>query len=311
MEVAHDRMRLPSVASEVALAVDAAIQRAGLYQQKIHVLSEMNKTIACSVDKARARARLPAGRRAARGHAPLDRVVPRERPGDLDGSNGWMAASRAGAAPPHDAQGDGPLVLETMRPRQWIKNAFVLGGLVFSGHVSGARTRSTRGAVVVRGVLPGQRRRPTWSTTSADAETDRLNPRTAGAPDRARRPLAAHGSASPRSVAAVVGARPRRARQLGDAGRARRASWLLQLAYSLRAQARAVPRRDGDRGGLRAARAGRASSPSTCGSPSGCCSAPACSRCSSGFGKRRGEAVALGGEAHPQRPVLEELLGRR
>jgi nucleoside-diphosphate-sugar epimerase len=53
MEVAHDRMRLPSVASEVALAVDATLQRVGLYQQKIHVLSEMNKTIACSVDKAR------------------------------------------------------------------------------------------------------------------------------------------------------------------------------------------------------------------------------------------------------------------
>jgi nucleoside-diphosphate-sugar epimerase len=53
MEVAHDRMRLPSVASEVALAVDATLQRAGVYHQKIHVLSEMNKTIACSVDKAR------------------------------------------------------------------------------------------------------------------------------------------------------------------------------------------------------------------------------------------------------------------
>jgi len=52
MDVAHDRMRLPSVASEVALAVDATLQRAGLYHQKIHVLSEMNKTIACSVDKA-------------------------------------------------------------------------------------------------------------------------------------------------------------------------------------------------------------------------------------------------------------------
>ncbi len=28
------------------------IQRLGLYQQKIHVLSEMNKNIACSVEKA-------------------------------------------------------------------------------------------------------------------------------------------------------------------------------------------------------------------------------------------------------------------
>ncbi|MDQ3660460.1 MAG: NAD-dependent epimerase/dehydratase family protein [Actinomycetota bacterium] len=53
MEVAHDRMHLPSVASEVALAVDGVVQRAGLYQQKVHVLSEMNKTIACSVGKAR------------------------------------------------------------------------------------------------------------------------------------------------------------------------------------------------------------------------------------------------------------------
>jgi nucleoside-diphosphate-sugar epimerase len=53
LEVAHDRMRLPDVASEVALAVDWAVQRAGLYQQKVHVLSEMNKTIACSVERAR------------------------------------------------------------------------------------------------------------------------------------------------------------------------------------------------------------------------------------------------------------------
>jgi nucleoside-diphosphate-sugar epimerase len=53
LPVKHDRMRLPSVASEVALVVDAVIQRTGHYQQKIHVLSEMNKTIACRVDKAR------------------------------------------------------------------------------------------------------------------------------------------------------------------------------------------------------------------------------------------------------------------
>lgn len=53
MAVKHDRMRLPSVASEVALVADAVIQRTGLYQQKIHVLSEMNKTIACRIDKAR------------------------------------------------------------------------------------------------------------------------------------------------------------------------------------------------------------------------------------------------------------------
>ena len=49
---AHKRIRLPGLASEVALAVDFALQSAGLYQQKIHVLSEMNKTIACSVARA-------------------------------------------------------------------------------------------------------------------------------------------------------------------------------------------------------------------------------------------------------------------
>lgn len=50
---AHKRMRLPGIASEAALAVDATLQAAGLYHQKIHVLSEMNKNIACSVEKAK------------------------------------------------------------------------------------------------------------------------------------------------------------------------------------------------------------------------------------------------------------------
>ena len=50
--VARKRMRLPGLASEVALAIDKAVQGLGLYHQKIHVLSEMNKTIACSIDKA-------------------------------------------------------------------------------------------------------------------------------------------------------------------------------------------------------------------------------------------------------------------
>ncbi len=49
---AHKRMRLPGFASEIALAADASLQALGIYHQKIHVLSEMNKTIACSVGKA-------------------------------------------------------------------------------------------------------------------------------------------------------------------------------------------------------------------------------------------------------------------
>lgn len=50
---AHRRLRLPGIASEVAYAVDAVLQTMGFYHQKVHVLSEMNKTIACTVERAR------------------------------------------------------------------------------------------------------------------------------------------------------------------------------------------------------------------------------------------------------------------
>ncbi len=51
---AHRRLRLPGLASSIAYVADSMLQRAGLYHQKIHVLSEMNKTIACSVRAAEA-----------------------------------------------------------------------------------------------------------------------------------------------------------------------------------------------------------------------------------------------------------------
>ncbi len=52
MTVKYKRLMLPGLASEVALLADKTIQGLGLYQTQIHVLSEMNKTIACSVQKA-------------------------------------------------------------------------------------------------------------------------------------------------------------------------------------------------------------------------------------------------------------------
>lgn len=52
LQVAHKRMRLPNVASSIAYGIDGVLQSMGLYHQKMHVLSEMNKTIACSVAKA-------------------------------------------------------------------------------------------------------------------------------------------------------------------------------------------------------------------------------------------------------------------
>ncbi len=49
---AHRRLRLPGLASFAAGVGDATLQALGLYHQKIHVLSEMNQTIACSVARA-------------------------------------------------------------------------------------------------------------------------------------------------------------------------------------------------------------------------------------------------------------------
>ena len=50
---ARRQVRLPGVLADVAGAADTALQRAGRYSQSVHVLSEMNKTIACSIDQAR------------------------------------------------------------------------------------------------------------------------------------------------------------------------------------------------------------------------------------------------------------------
>jgi nucleoside-diphosphate-sugar epimerase len=51
---AHRRLRLPGLASAVAGWWTRRCRGLGLYRQKIHVLSEMNQTIACSIEKARA-----------------------------------------------------------------------------------------------------------------------------------------------------------------------------------------------------------------------------------------------------------------
>lgn len=49
----HRRLRLPNIASQTAFLIDGLFQGLGFYNQKIHVLSEMNKTIACSIAKAK------------------------------------------------------------------------------------------------------------------------------------------------------------------------------------------------------------------------------------------------------------------
>ncbi|MBI2571346.1 MAG: NAD-dependent epimerase/dehydratase family protein [Candidatus Schekmanbacteria bacterium] len=49
----HRRVRLPGAASAAAYLADKILQNAGFYSPELHVLSEMNKNIACSVERAR------------------------------------------------------------------------------------------------------------------------------------------------------------------------------------------------------------------------------------------------------------------
>ena len=52
-EVVPNRVRLPALAGRLAERADAMIQRTGRYVQPVHVLGEMDKTIACDVSAAR------------------------------------------------------------------------------------------------------------------------------------------------------------------------------------------------------------------------------------------------------------------
>jgi nucleoside-diphosphate-sugar epimerase len=48
------RLRLPALLGELARLADGSMQALGLYHQKVHVLSEMGHSIACSIEKAKA-----------------------------------------------------------------------------------------------------------------------------------------------------------------------------------------------------------------------------------------------------------------
>ncbi len=50
---AHRYIKIPDFVAGTAGFLDAVIQGSGFYHQKIHVLSEMNKNIACSIQRAR------------------------------------------------------------------------------------------------------------------------------------------------------------------------------------------------------------------------------------------------------------------
>lgn len=52
VRVAKRRIRLPAFVGSAATWADRAVQAFGLYEQRLHVLSELGKTIACRIDRA-------------------------------------------------------------------------------------------------------------------------------------------------------------------------------------------------------------------------------------------------------------------
>ena len=192
------------------------------------------------------------------------------------------------------------LVLEAMRPRQWIKNAFCLGGVIFSGNaldggaewrawtVAAAFSLASGAAYLVNDVI--------------DARADRLNPRTAG------RPIA-RGELPART--ALYAALPVAALA---AGATALVNWqtlltlcgflVLHLAYSLRLKHLLFVDVMTISGGfVLRAYAGLVAIDVE--------KSPWLLLCTGliamflGLAKRRGELVAVGGNVHPQRPVLE------
>ena len=193
------------------------------------------------------------------------------------------------------------LVVEGMRPRQWVKNAFVFGGVLYSGQFVEVGPLATATAVFVAFCLASGA--AYLVNDAVDAEADRLNPRTAS------RPIA-RGELSPRTAIAA-GALV----ALVALGITALVNWqtlatmagflVLQFAYStflkhqLFIDVMAVAA-----GFVARAYAGLVAIDVEISQWLLLCTGLLALFL--GFGKRRGEVVAMGGSAHPQRPVLEQ-----
>lgn len=192
------------------------------------------------------------------------------------------------------------LLLETMRPKQWIKNAFVFAGLLFAAKVTDADAVVAAVTVAIAFCLASG---ATYLLNDArDAEDDRHNPRTASRPI-ARGDLGVGVALAASAVCAVAAL-----------GLAAAVNWeslatvggyiLLQLAYShglkhiLFVDVMAIA------GGfvLRAAAGGVAIDVPVSQWLLLCTGLLAVFL---GFTKRRAEAVALGGTVQPKRAVLD------
>ena len=210
-----------------------------------------------------------------------------------------LVAEGAVLAPPR-TQSTARLLLETMRPKQWIKNLFVFAGLAFAGRVTHPGDVALAVATFVAFCLASG---ATYLLNDVrDAESDRHNPRTASRP-------VARGDLSPSLALSAAGV----AAAVALAGAAL-VNWqtlavlggyvLLQLAYSnglkhvLFIDVMAIA------AGfvLRAAAGGLAIDVPISSWLLLCTGLLAVFL---GFTKRRAEAVALGGTEQPRRAVLD------
>jgi 4-hydroxybenzoate polyprenyltransferase len=209
-----------------------------------------------------------------------------------------MAAAAAGVGV---RKGTARLVLETMRPRQWVKNVFVLSGLVFAGETFNAGKVGI--ALVVFAAFCLASSAAYLVNDVVDMEADRHTPRTAS------RPIARGDLAPGTALAAAV-----LCAALAFALTAAVSNWqtlltlagfvLLQTAYSyklkhvLLVDVIAIAA-----GFVLRAYAGLISIEVRFSVWLLLCTGLVALYLA--LGKRRGEAVALGGAAAPQRRVLE------
>lgn len=195
----------------------------------------------------------------------------------------------------------GRLVLETMRPRQWLKNAFVLGGLMFSGLAT--EPDKVAAVVLVFAAFCLASGATYLFNDAIDAETDLHNVRTASRP--VARGELAKGTALRAAALCITVALA--ATALVDwytlaclAGFA-----ALQVAYSLKLKhvlfmdVMAIAA-----GFVLRALAGLV--PLHVGISEWLLLCTGLLALVLGLGKRRGEVVALGGAAAPHRPVLDD-----
>lgn len=191
-------------------------------------------------------------------------------------------------------------VVETMRPKQWVKNLFVFAGIAFSGQLADlSRERSAWLTFAAFCLVSGA----TYLFNDAcDMESDRMNPRTA------RRPVA-RGALSQRSAFVAAGLAMGMALALAVSVNLPTAGALvgfaaLQIAYSMSLKhVLFVDVLAISAGFVLRAYAGLVAVDVAI--------SPWILLCTGllalflGLGKRRGEALALGGESHPQRRVLD------